>query len=117
MNRQTKKRLFKNLNLSEKELDNLAEYFRRENEIKNKEIIIQFLALTIEALRLEFGFGPKRIDQYTMRVNNLMESIELDYVSFEDLLAEISLSPMKIARMSEEVREEKIKEIEQLRGA
>lgn len=35
MNRQTKKRLFKNLNLSEKELDNLSEYFRRENEIKN----------------------------------------------------------------------------------
>lgn len=68
-------------------------------------------------MRLEFGFGQKRIDQYTLRVNNLLESIELDYVSFDDLLAEISLSPMKIARMSDEVRKEKLKEIEQLRGA
>lgn len=36
MNRQTKRRFTKRLNISDKELDNLAEYFRMENEAKNR---------------------------------------------------------------------------------
>ena len=106
MNRQTKRRLFRNLNLKEKEIDNIAEYFRRENEAKNREVVVQFLALTIEALRLEFGFGQKRIDRYTKRVDSLLDSVNLDYVSFEDLLEEINLKPMDIAKLSDEKRRE-----------
>lgn len=106
MNRQTKRRLFRNLNLKEKEIDNIAEYFRRENEAKNREVVVQFLALTIEALRLEFGFGQKRIDRYTKRVDSLFDSVNLDYVSFEDLLEEINLKPMDIAKLSDEKRRE-----------
>ena len=109
MNRQTKRRLFRNLNLKEKEIDNIAEYFRRENEAKNREVVVQFLALTIEALRLEYGFGQKRIDRYTKRVDSLLDSVNLDYVSFEDLLDEISLKPMDIAKIPDEVKEQKLK--------
>lgn len=106
MNRQQKRKYERKLNLSSKEIDNLSEHFRRENEIKNREIVTQFLALTIEALRLEFGFGQKRVDQYTKRVDSLLESVGLGYLSFEDLLEEISISPMQIAKISDEKREE-----------
>lgn len=115
MNRQQKRKYERKLNLSSKELDNLAEHFRRENEVKNREVVVQFLALTIEALRLEFGFGQKRVDQYTKRVNDLLDSVNLGYLSFEDLLDEIYISPMKIARISEDVRKKKLKEIELMR--
>lgn len=106
MNRQTKRRLFRNLNLKEKEIDNIAEYFRRENEEANRELVVKFLALTIEALRLEFGFGQKRVDRYTKRVDSLLDSVNLDYVSFEDLLDEINIKPMQVAKMSKEKKKE-----------
>lgn len=106
MNRQQKRKYERKLNLSGKEIDNLSEHFRRENEAKNREVVVQFLALTIEALRLEFGFGQKRIDRYTKRVDSLLDSVNLDYVSFEDLLEEINLKPMDIAKLSDEKRRE-----------
>ena len=116
MNRQMKKRMLKNLNFSEKELENLSEYFRVENEVRNQALVVEFLALTIEALRLEFGFGQKRVDRYTKRVDSLLDSVNMGYVSFEDLLNEISLSPMQVARISEENREKILKEIEKRKG-
>ena len=111
MNRQMKRKYERSLNLSSKELDNLAEHFRRENEAKNREVVVQFLALTIEALRLEYGFGQKRIDRYTKRVDSLLDSVNLDYLSFEDLLDEISLKPWDICKMSDETRAKKIQEL------
>lgn len=111
MNRQMKRKYERSLNLSSKELDNLAEHFRRENEAKNREVVVQFLALTIEALRLEFGFGQKRVDQYTKRVDSLLDSVNLDYLSFEDLLDEISLKPWDICKMTDETRAKKIQEL------
>lgn len=101
MNRQMRRRANRNLNLNNKELDNIAEHFRRENEVANKVIVEQFLALTVEALRLEFGFGQTRIDRYTRKVNSLLESVNLDYLSFEDLLDEISIKPSRIVRLDD----------------
>lgn len=109
MNRQQKRKYERKFNLSSKELDNLAEHFRKENEIKNREVVTQFLALTIEALRLEYGFGQKRIDRYTKRVDSLLDSVNLGYVSFEDLLDEISLKPMDIVKIPDDVKEQKLK--------
>lgn len=109
MNRQLKRKYERSLKLSSKELDNLAEHFRRENEAKNREVVVQFLALTIEALRLEYGFGQKRIDRYTKRVDSLLDSVNLDYLSFEDLLDEISLKPMDIVKIPDDVKEQKLK--------
>lgn len=112
-----KRKYERSLKLSSKELDNLAEHFRRENEAKNREVVVQFLALTIEALRLEYGFGQKRIDRYTKRVDSLLDSVNLDYVSFEDLLEEISLSPMDIVKFSEESRNRIRKEIDRKKAS
>lgn len=105
MNRQEKRRYAKKLKLSDKELDNLSEHFRKENEEANRVLITQFLALTVEALRLEFGFGQARIDRYTIKVNSLLDSVNLDYLSFEDLLDEISIKPTQILRLDDEAKD------------
>ena len=105
MNRQMKRRFTKNLNLKNQDIDNLAEHFRKENEEANRVIAAQFLALTVEALRLEFGFGQSRIDRYTRKVNSLLDSVNLDYLSFEDLLDEISIKPTQILRLDDKARD------------
>ena len=104
MNRQMKRRVNRNLNLNNKDIDDLAEHFRKENEEANRVIAAQFLALTVEALRLEFGFGQARIDRYTRKVNSLLDSVNLDYLSFEDLLEEMSIKPSQILRLDEKAR-------------
>ena len=104
MNRQLRRRVNRNLNLNNKDIDDLAEHFRKENEEANRVIAAQFLALTVEALRLEFGFGQARIDRYTRKVNSLLDSVNLDYLSFEDLLEEMSIKPSQILRLDEKAR-------------
>ena len=105
MNRQMRRRVNRNLNLNNKDIDDLAEHFRKENEEANRVIATQFLALTVEALRLEFGFGQTRIDRYTRKVNSLLDSVNLDYLSFEDLLDEISIKPSQVLRLDDKARD------------
>ena len=105
MNRQMRRRVNRNLNLNNKDIDDLAEHFRKENEEANRVIAAQFLALTVEALRLEFGFGQARIDRYTRKVNSLLDSVNLDYLSFEDLLEEMSLKPTQILRLDDKAKD------------
>ena len=105
MNRQMRRRVNRNLNLNDKDIDDLAEHFRKENEEANRVIAAQFLALTVEALRLEFGFGQARIDRYTRKVNSLLDSVNLDYLSFEDLLEEMSIKPSQILRLDDKARD------------
>lgn len=100
-----RRRVNRNLNLNNKDIDDLAEHFRKENEEANRVIAAQFLALTVEALRLEFGFGQARIDRYTRKVNALLDSVNLDYLSFEDLLEEMSIKPTQILRLDEKARD------------
>lgn len=116
MNRQMRRRANRNLNLNNQELDNIAEYFRRENEAKNRELVIQFLSLTIEALRIEFGFGQKRIDRYTKRVDKLLDDINLEFITFEDLINEISISPADMVRLSHYQKEEIKKKTQELKS-
>ena len=104
MNRQMRRRVNRNLNLNNKDIDDLAEHFRKENEEANRVIAAQFLALTVEALRLEFGFGQARIDRYTRKVNSLLDSVNLDYLSFEDLLEEMSIKPTQVLRLDDKAR-------------
>lgn len=116
MNRQMRRRANRSLNLNNQELDNIAEYFRQENEAKNRELVIQFLSLTIEALRIEFGFGQKRIDRYTKRVDKLLDDINLEFVTFEDLINEISISPADMVRLSQYQKEEIKKKTQELKS-
>ena len=105
MNRQMRRRVNRNLNLNNKDIDDLAEHFRKENEEANRVIAAQFLALTVEALRLEIGFGQARIDRYTRKVNSLLDSVNLDYLSFEDLLEEMSIKPSQILRLDDKAKD------------
>lgn len=109
MNRQMRRRFSKSLSLHDKEIDNMAEYFRKENEDASRQVVVQFLALTVEALRLEFGFGQSRIDRYGARVNSLLDSVNLGYVSFEDLLAEMSIRKGQLVRIGDDVRKRFVK--------
>ena len=117
MNRQKRRKLCRKYKLTEEQLYKLVEELQLEFEVASTETAMNFLSMTIEVLRESFGFGPKRIDRYTDGVNNKLESINMNYVSFKDLLAEISLKPLDIVRMSDGVRQEKLKEIEERRLA
>ena len=105
MNRQMRRRVNRNLNLKNQDIDNLAEHFKKENEEANRVIVFQFLAVTVEALKLEFGFGQTRIDRYTRKVNSLLDSVNLGYLSFEDLLDEISIKPTQILRLDDKAKD------------
>lgn len=78
---------------------------------KNTNIVIDFLRLTQEALRLEFGFGQVRLDRYTKRVNSIIECIDLDLVTFEDFAEEYKVKPRKTVKIDRELIQRKIKEL------
>ena len=111
MNRQQKRRAKRKLNISSKEIDNLSKQLARDSEAKNQEIIYRFLGLTYEALKLEFGFGEKRLARYGARLNNLLDSINLDYVSFDDILEEFSIKPRQTVKVDRDLVKRKIKEL------
>lgn len=78
---------------------------------KNTEIVINFLRLTQEALRLEFGFGQVRLDRYTKRLNSIIECIDLDLVTFEDFMEEYKVKPRKVVKMDRDLIIKKTKEL------
>ncbi len=102
MNRQMKRRMNKSLNLKSQDIDNLSEHFRRENEERERAIVMQFLSLTVEALRMEFGFGQKRIEQYMLKVNSLLDDMDLGYINFMDLMSEVFIEPAKVLKLNDE---------------
>lgn len=78
---------------------------------KNTNIVIDFLRLTQEALRLEFGFGQVRLDRYTKRLNSIIECIDLDLVTFSDFAEEYKVKPRKTVKIDGELIKRKIKEL------
>lgn len=78
---------------------------------KNTNIVIDFLRLTQEALRLEFGFGQVRLDRYTKRLNSIIECIDLDLVTFADFAEEYKVKPRKTVKVDREMIQRKIKEM------
>lgn len=111
MNRQQKRRAKRKLNISSIEIDNLSKQLARDSEAKNQEIIYRFLGLTYEALKLEFGFGEVRLARYGARLNNLLESINLDYVSFDDILEEFNIKPRQTVKVDRDLVKRKTKEL------
>lgn len=78
---------------------------------KNTSVVIDFLRLTQEALRLEFGFGQVRLDRYTKRLNSIIECIDLDLVTFADFAEEYKVKPRKTVKIDGELIKRKIKEL------
>lgn len=80
MNRQEKRRLKRNINSN--------------NEFqlyKEREVIVMFLGLCMEALSDEFGFGDKRLKRFGKRVDEKLSCIVEDYVTFDDILENLSI--------------------------
>lgn len=102
MNRQQRRRAKRSLNLNNQDIDNLAEHFKRENEERERAIVMQFLSLTVEALRMEFGFGQKRIEQYMLKVNSLLDDMDLGYIDFMDLMSEVFIESAKVLKLNDE---------------
>lgn len=111
MNRQQKRRAERRLNISPKEIESISQQLARDSEAKNQEIIIKFLGLTFEALKLEFGFGEKRLARYGKRLDSLLESIGLDYVTFDDFLDEFGIKPRKMVKVDRDLLQRKFKEL------
>lgn len=78
---------------------------------KNTSVVIDFLRLTQEALRLEFGFGQTRLDRYTKRLNSIIECIDLDLVTFADFAEEYKVKPRKTVKIDRDLIKRKIKEL------
>lgn len=78
---------------------------------KNTDVVIDFLRLTQEALRLEFGFGQARLDRYTKRLNSIVECIDLDLVTFADFAEEYKVKPRRTVKVDRELIQRKIKEM------
>lgn len=78
---------------------------------KNTSVVLDFLRLTQEALRLEFGFGQTRLDRYTKRLNSIIECIDLDLVTFADFAEEYKVKPRKIVKIDRDLINRKIKEL------
>lgn len=60
-------------------------------KIRERELVIKFLGLCIETLHDEFGFGDKRVKRFTDRVNDKIDCINADYVTFDDILENLSM--------------------------
>ena len=54
-------------------------------------LILNFLALSIETLHDEFGFGDIRINRYKDRLQSKLDCINNDYVKWEDIRGNISI--------------------------
>ena len=80
MNRQEKRR-------AKRELSKKSEG----QKIRERELVIKFLGLCIETLSDEFGFGNVRIKRFTDRVNDKIDCINADYVSFDDILENLNI--------------------------
>ena len=78
---------------------------------KNTSVVIDFLRLTQEALRLEFGFGQTRLDRYTKRLNSIIECIDLDLVTFADFAEEYKVKPRKTVKIDRDLIKRKINEL------
>lgn len=101
MNRQMKRRAQRKLNLNDQELDNFAEHLKKKKELREQELVYQFLTVSAEALRMEFNFGDKRIKRFIIKVNEILEDMDLGYLNFEDLINEVYIEPAKIFRLDE----------------
>ena len=78
---------------------------------KNTSVVLDFLRLTQEALRLEFGCGQVRLDRYTKRLNSIIECIDLDLVTFADFVEEYKVKPRRTVKIDRDLIKRKIKEL------
>ncbi|WP_099321123.1 hypothetical protein [Anaerococcus sp. Marseille-P3625] len=51
-------------------------------------LVERFLALVVETLKDEFGFGPVRLERFKKRLELKLDCITLDYVNWSDILKE-----------------------------
>ena len=54
-------------------------------------LILNFLALSLETLHDEFGFGDKRLNQFKDRLESKLDCINNDFVKWEDIRGNITI--------------------------
>lgn len=59
-------------------------------------LIESFLALACETLSDEFGFGDKRLNQFKDRLENKLDCINSELVSFEDIRENMSVQTIVV---------------------
>lgn len=91
MNRQMQRRVERNLGLNKTDIDDLSKYFAKKGQEDTRDVVVRFLGICMEALRLEFGFGNKRLERFGAKVDSLLDCINLDYVDFDEILEDLSI--------------------------
>lgn len=80
MNRQEKRRLKKE-SVKKSDLQ----------KIRDTDLVVRFLAVCMQVLHDDFGFGATRIKRFGERVEDSLDCIGADYVSFGDILDNLSI--------------------------
>ena len=80
MNRQEKRRL-------KREVASKSEG----QKIRERELVIKFLGLCMQVLHDNFGFGDIRLKRFGKAVDEQLDAINADYVSFDDILENLSM--------------------------
>lgn len=62
--------------------------FQQERE---RALIVDFLGLCMQVLHDEFGFGDKRLKRFGKAVDEQLDCINADYVSFSDILENLNM--------------------------
>jgi len=60
-------------------------------KIRENYLIVNFLGLTMQVLHDEFGFGDARLKRFGQRVEENLDCINADYVTFDDILENLSI--------------------------
>lgn len=92
MNRQEKRRLNRTKTRLPSNLGNAVEleiknYFEEER----KKAGVQFIAVALETLHDEFGFGDVRLQRFADRLILKLEAINAGYASYKDLIENLNI--------------------------
>lgn len=80
--------------MQRQEVRRMKRQYAKRGHLQNetdKDLIVMFLALTMEALHDEFGFGEARLKRYASRVEKKLDCINADYVTFSDILENLNI--------------------------
>ena len=80
MNRQEKRR-------AKRELSKKSEG----QKIRERELVYRFLGLCMQVLHDNFGFGDIRLKRFGKAVDEQLDAINADYVTFDDILENLNM--------------------------
>lgn len=87
--RRLSKEIYKDLKKEyDKKLEDIQAEYNKNIEVVRADAIETYTLICLESLKTEFGFGDKRLKRFLDKMNDVADSINNDYISKADLMAE-----------------------------